>query len=177
MKKRIINLLLIFTLALSLVACNNGNGQQANKDNGNTNLVEKPEKINIKPSEEEIDMAGFAEVETFNLDFSGSTMDSVSIYIKASKDDEGEFLLDDGQDWLIIANNGSDNYILFEDYVQLGSVDLYTSERSDGNYLITEYKTGAGLIITEYKYNVETKEFESYVVYNMDGNVNKLTNY
>lgn len=50
--------------------------------------------------------------------------ESIELYVNAEKMENGLFAWDDGQTWLLVVKDGEDTYPLFDNYVQLGSIDF-----------------------------------------------------
>ncbi|MFS0688807.1 hypothetical protein AB1K89_06155 [Sporosarcina sp. 179-K 8C2 HS] len=62
------------------------------------------------------------------LDMDGDGEDEViELYVNAGKMENGLFAWDDGQNWLLIVKDGEKTYPLFDEYVQLGSIDFSTA--------------------------------------------------
>ena len=195
MKRKFLTLFLALFLALGLVACeSSGNKQAENKpDNIETNEKTDDEKSKnnhedeqdrvtsleiIKVSEEKIDLTGYTKLDSFDFTSPNSKDYSVSIYSNVELDDSGNIMLDDGQNWKIIASTEDGDYLLYDDYVQLGKIDLFsTIDGKNENNIIAECSTTAGLNILEFHYNEKNKVFERTNPYSLSGNVNKLTNY
>lgn len=53
-------------------------------------------------------------VDSMNLDAEG---DQVEIYVNAEKGEDGELLMDDGQNWLFVVTRGDKTYPLYDDYL------------------------------------------------------------
>ncbi len=61
-----------------------------------------------------------------DLDEDG-TEEQIELYVNAEKMENGLFAWDDGQKWLLVVKDGEETYPLFNDYVQLGSIDFSTT--------------------------------------------------
>lgn len=61
-----------------------------------------------------------------DLDEDG-TEEQIELYVNAEKMENGLFAWDDGQNWLLVVKDGEETYPLFNDYVQLGSIDFSTT--------------------------------------------------
>ena len=90
----------------------------------------------------------------------------VTLSTSAEKDTDGEFLWDDGNQWVLEVNDGKGNYYtLLNKYVQLGKVDVMAGADENGECVITAViSTGSGLVVEKYTYNGSA--FEGQTVYN-----------
>lgn len=78
----------------------------------------------------------------------------ISIYINAEKDEQGSFLMDDGQNWLACAEIDGKNYYIFPDeYIQLGSIEcnVYMDDL-DNPYILLSSSGTASYSLTEFIY-------------------------
>ncbi|WP_202709001.1 hypothetical protein [Sporosalibacterium faouarense] len=82
---------------------------------------------------------------------------------------KGEYLWNDGQKWMLVARDNEDIYILFDEYVQLGKIDVYLYKIYDDSttsYISTIQNSNSGLIIKDYSFDkekdcfIEEKVFE-----------------
>ena len=63
-----------------------------------------------------------------NVDIDGDGEEEViELHVNAGKTENGLFAWDDGQNWLLVVKDGEKTYPLFDDYVQLGSIDFSTT--------------------------------------------------
>ena len=104
----------------------------------------------------------------------------IAIYTSAARDESGEFLYDDGQDWIISMETSSGDYLLFpRKYVQLGGVScsvFFDWDNASDNalhVLITEQQ-GAGYQIYDCVFDSAKSEFMVKPVYEA-GNISFLT--
>ena len=63
---------------------------------------------------------------TVDIDGDGEE-EAIELYVNAGKMENGLFAWDDGQNWLLIVKDGEKTYPLFDDFVQLGSIDFSTT--------------------------------------------------
>lgn len=100
--------------------------------------------------------------------------ESIELYTAAEKDPKGKIAWDDGQRWLLRIVDGNSEYVLFDDYVQLGDLNywLYTSEQNTV-HLTTIQNCSAGFIVTDYIFDSQQKRFKRNVLVNPP-NVNML---
>ncbi|MEZ7172072.1 hypothetical protein [Sporosarcina sp. OR05] len=63
---------------------------------------------------------------TLDIDRDGEE-EIIELYVNAGKMEDGQFAWDDGQNWLLVVKDGEKTYPLFDEYVQLGSIDFSTA--------------------------------------------------
>lgn len=110
---------------------------------------------------------------TFDIDSSG-TEETIAMYVDAHQEPNGEIHWDDGQNWLLLVRGKDQDYVLFNDYVQLGTVRFHVYTEDDDFYITTIQSNTANLQIIEYKFDKESKEFISTLKHGTQGNVNML---
>lgn len=99
----------------------------------------------------------------------------IELYVNAGKMENGLFAWDDGQNWLLVVKNGEDSYPLFDDYIQLGSLDFSTAI-FDGKPGIVMHKTQhTSIIIQKFTYDQKVKGFHKETFYKKD-NMNDYYN-
>lgn len=104
--------------------------------------------------------------------------EAVTLYTSAEKDENGEFMWDDSQDWLLTVEGNNGNYILCDSHTH-GKLDLFVSENYGSNGEITPsirlvVSAGSGFEIKEYTYS--DGNFFEQTVYNA-GDLNELPVY
>lgn len=109
----------------------------------------------------------------FDFDKDGQE-DKISMYTAAERDETGEIAWDDGQKWMIVAHSFEKDYILFDDYVQLGSIDFFVYTIDDNFYIDTMQVGTASLTHKTYAYDKEVKRFKMAIQYSASGNVNMI---
>ncbi len=128
--------------------------------------VMQPERNIIEKNSSTAIQDGWTEVKSFNPVMLGDVKAQVRLCTSAEKDSDGEFLWDDGNQWVLevmIDNNSF--YTLLNKYVQLGKVDVMVGTDENGEYVITAViSTGSGLVAEKYTYNGTA--FEGQTVYN-----------
>ncbi|MFC5602009.1 hypothetical protein [Sporosarcina koreensis] len=74
---------------------------------------------------------------TLDIDGDGEE-EAIELHVNAGKTDSGLFAWDDGQNWLLVVKDGEKTYPLFDDFVQLGSIDFSTGmfDRKPGIVMI-----------------------------------------
>lgn len=107
---------------------------------------------------------------TLDIDGDGEE-EEIELYVNAGKMDNGQFAWDDGQNWLLVVKDGEETYPLFDDYVQLGSIDFGTTT-FDGKPGIVMLKTQhADKIVQQFTYDKNEKGYRKETVYKKE-NVN-----
>lgn len=100
--------------------------------------------------------------------------ESIELYTAAQKDSTGEIAWDDGQRWLLTVIDGNNEYILFDNYVQLGNLNywVYTSDQNTV-HITTIQNCNAEFIVTDYIFDSNKKRFERSVPFR-PRNINML---
>ncbi len=128
--------------------------------------VVQPERNIIEKNSATAIQEGWTEVKNINPIMPGDEKMEVTLSTSAEKDTDGEFLWDDGNQWVLEVNDGKGNYYtLLNKYVQLGKVDVMAGADENGECVITAViSTGSGLVVEKYTYNGSA--FEGQTVYN-----------
>lgn len=133
------------------------------------------EETTIISKSEKFDTDNLTLIDGLIVDINNNGEDeTISMYTRAEKDSNGEIMWDDGQDWIILVEGKDNDYILFNEYVQLGTIQLFVYTIEDDFYITTVHSGTANLKITEYKFNSETEEFEASVPFTTRGNVSMI---
>lgn len=120
-----------------------------------------------------VDLEGFNLVQSVEWDINkNGEEDKISLYTTAEIDSKGDIMLDDGQEWALIVSTDKGEFELFNDYIQIGSLDFYVFEIDQDFFITTVQSSTANLTITEYKYAGDS--FVPSVDYNPTGNVNMI---
>ncbi|NLK72943.1 MAG: hypothetical protein GX285_08000 [Clostridiales bacterium] len=106
---------------------------------------------------------------TYDLDLDGSE-EKIELYIAAERDENGELMLDDGQNWLLTVLDGENAFPLLSEYVQLGSVYFTVSNSSEDevsniNVIVS---TGAGYTQKSYSFNSDKDGYVGGIVYSSE---------
>lgn len=127
--------------------------------------VLQPEKNIIEKNSVTAVQKGWTEVAHAEIALTPSNTAAVKLYTSAQKDENGEFIWDDGNTWLLETESGGGYYALINKYIQLGRVDFTAGEDENGNASITVVtSTGTGVTVDKYTYNGTA--FEGQTVYN-----------
>ena len=140
----------------------------------NDDPIKEPEGTIIEATTK-VDVSGLSLLDSYIIDFDNNgTDETISLYTAAEKDSKGEIMWDDGQNWKLLVEGTDKDYVLFDDYVQLGSIKFYVYTSDDDFYITTIQAGTASLTITEYRFNKESNSFISNVKFETKGNVNML---
>lgn len=114
-------------------------------------------------------------LDEYELDFNGDNMmEKVNMYTSAGKAENGEIMWDDGQRWLVVVHGEDKDYVLFDDYVQLGQINTYIYT-IDQNFFIATLSSGtANLTLKSYIYSPQDDTFIETTPFDTEGNVNML---
>lgn len=125
----------------------------------------KPEKNITEKNSETAVQNGWTEVAHADITLSDGDNAKIKLYTSAHKDENGEFMWDDGNTWLLEAESKGGYYALINKYIQLGKVDFTAGEDENGHASITAViSTGTGITVEKYTYNGTA--FEGQTVYN-----------
>ncbi len=133
------------------------------------------EELAIINKGEKFDTSHLTLLDAFIIDIDNNGEDEkVAMYTRAEKDKSGEIMWDDGQDWIILVEGKDNDYVLFDNYVQLGTIQLFAYTVDDDFYIVTIQSGTANLTVKEYKFNKEIQAFEAKTGFTTSGNVNML---
>ena len=163
-------ILTVFVLALS--ACGNKSVNNPATDEPTRNDVNAvEEKVIVKSQSLSDEVAEFTEVVSYVGDCDGDGNDeTIILSTAAERDNKGEFLWNDGQDWaLYVKDNANNAYILYNEYVQAGNVyfdvsDYYMSDGAKPMITVT-VSTGAGLTVKNYSFSNADNGYVEDIVY------------
>lgn len=109
----------------------------------------------------------------FDFDNDG-VEEKVGMYTEAEKDSKGEIMWDDGQKWLFIVQDTEKDYILADEYVQLGKIDFYVYTIDGDFHIATISDRTASLTLKSYHYDRDNDRFTMTIPFETSGNVNML---
>jgi len=98
----------------------------------------------------------------------------ISMYVSAGRDESGEIMWDDGQRWLLVVHGDGKDFVLFDDYVQLGTIHFNVLTEEDDFYITTISSRTANFAVTQYEYHKEQDLFIQRTPIAIEGNVNML---
>lgn len=131
--------------------------EEVGGDNANDESVLFPAK--------EIETYPVTVVKSANLDGKG---DQVEIYVDADKGEDGELLMDDGQNWLFVVTRDGKTYPLYDDYLQLGEIDFRIVPIDGESAVIGIHTAHENITITQYTYDTDEDAYLGEVVYEVD---------
>lgn len=157
MKTHWIILLLITIISFSSFGCQN-------KGNPSTEVIHA---IQTDPREE--NMA--TKLNEYSLDFDGDgALEKIELHTAAGRAEDGNMLWDDGQNWLLLVEDGKEYYPLLHQYVQLGVVYFTIWYDDKGTPKITVIlETGANLSFFNYYYDREQQGYKVENIYDSGG--------
>ncbi|MGE5678904.1 MAG: hypothetical protein ACM3ZR_12690 [Pseudomonadota bacterium] len=101
-----------------------------------------------------------------DLDMDNSE-EKIELYTAAGRDENGEMVWDDGQNWILAVRDGEKAYPLLSQYVQLGSVYFTVSNKGADQIpnITVIVPTGASFSITGYSYDKEGDCYKGELLY------------
>ena len=121
----------------------------------------------IYPSSDSLDISFLTLLDSASLDFNEDGKDEIiSMYTTAPKDENGKMVWDDGQKWFLIVNNEDTEYVLFDDYVQLGTLNFWLFSSKDKHHIMTLQTGSAVLKLSDYMYDNEKGTFVKKEIFN-----------
>ena len=142
---------------------------------------EKTEKIYLKTGDVK-EFNDWTQVSKYTGDVDGDGEDeNVILKTSAQRSQSGEIEWNDGQNWALYVEDGTQSYILFNEYVQLGNVYFEVSDyymKDDTEPRINVFvSTGAGLKIKNIGFDKEKDCYFEETIYDTkditDGGINK----
>lgn len=126
-------------------------------------------------TENPISLDGLTLLDEYIIDFNEDGLDEkISMYVAAERGSDGEIMWDDGQRWVLVIHGDNKDYVLYDDYVQLGTIKFNVLTDDDEFYITTTSVRTASLTVSQYKYDSENDLFLKTLPLNVDGNVNML---
>lgn len=108
---------------------------------------------------------------TVDIDGDGEE-ELVELYVNAGKMENGLFAWDDGQNWLLVVKDGEKTYPLFDDFVQLGSIDFSTTtfDRKPGIVMIKAQHSDR--TVQKFTYDKNEKGYQKETFYKKENTNN-----
>ncbi|MFA7533455.1 MAG: hypothetical protein WCY46_03910 [Tissierellaceae bacterium] len=124
----------------------------------------------ILPSEK-IDISDYTLLDFITMDFNEDGYEeTIALYTLAERLPSGEIAWDDGQNWALVVHGEYEDFILFNEYVQLGALGFFAYFQND-DFVISAIHSGtANLTLYEYKY--ENESFIEKVRFAAEGDIN-----
>jgi len=101
---------------------------------------------------------------TWDLDHDG-TDEEIELHVDADRE-QGQFIWDDGQRWLLLVRDGEKTYPLYDAFVPLGVVEFWVF--SEEPELVFKVEEGVRLMMYTVKYNAESDEYVLALVLNAE---------
>ncbi|MFO1443204.1 hypothetical protein KDN24_08250 [Bacillus sp. Bva_UNVM-123] len=103
---------------------------------------------------------------TTTLDLNQDGKDEmIELYVNAEKMKDGLFAWDDGQTWLLVVKDGEDTYPLFDDYVQLGSINFSTAMFEGKAGIVVLETSHSNKFIHKFVYDQDKQGFVKEILY------------
>lgn len=132
------------------------------------------ETTEIKP-QDKVDLSNLTLLDQYIYDFNLDGFDEkISMYTAAQRDENGNIMWDDGQRWLFVVEGKDEDYVLFDDYVQLANINYHVYTEDDEFNIVSSYVGGANLTLSNYKYDTQNHVFLKSTSFDTSGNVNML---
>lgn len=173
-------IVLIAALLLALCSCTSGeqpsdSAKPVISPNVTQQAIKEYKTIGKEENNEKYE--NFNEYQDCAYDFDHDDVEeNITLYTSAQKDDNGEFMWDDSQNWILAVEGNNGSYTLYEAH-ERGKLELFVSENYGENG--EEYpsirlmiSTSSGFEIREYTYR--DGNFREEVVYNA-GSLNELS--
>ena len=140
------------------------------KDEENEDKAQKEEKekyVAIYPSTDKIDTSELTELDKFNTDIDGDGKEeAINLYTAAQRDSKGEIGWDDGQKWFLLVRDEDTEYVLFDEYVQLGTIKFWTCTSKDEYHILTLQDGSSVFKLCDYTYDKEKGSFIKKEIFN-----------
>jgi outer membrane murein-binding lipoprotein Lpp len=101
---------------------------------------------------------------TLDIDEDGED-EIIELYVNAYKMENGVFAWDDGQTWLLVVKDGEKTYPLFEDFVQMGSIDFSTTTLDGKPGIVMLMTWHFDRTVQKFTYDHDAKGFEKDTFY------------
>lgn len=146
------------------------NSQDNNEDSEND-----PESESRISSQSKVSTDNLTLLDSFEFDINNNGFEEkIAIYAQVEKDPSGEIYWDDGQNWLFLVEGEEEDFILFDDFLQISTLDFYVFTVDDDFYITTIESGTANLEVKEFIFEQASNEFVSKTKYKTGGNVNML---
>lgn len=126
-------------------------------------------------SQEKVNVSELTLLDSFIYDFDKDEVDEeISLYTSAQKDSNGEIMWDDGQIFKLIVHDENKDYVIFDEYVQLGKVDYYVYIENEIFTITVLSPRTASFTVTDYFYDETSNGFIKEKVIEKISDVNML---
>ena len=111
---------------------------------------------------------------TLDIDGDGEE-EEIELYVNAGKMENGLFAWDDGQHWLLVVKDGEETYPLFDDYVQLGSIDFSTGRFDKKPGIVMIKSSHSDRSVQKFTYDKNENGYQKVTFYKKE-NTNDIDN-
>lgn len=96
-----------------------------------------------------------------------NTEEKIELYTAAGRNEKGEMMWDDGQNWVLVVRDGERSYPLLSEYVQLGQVyfAVSNSEEEQLPNITVIVPAGASFSMLGYSFDKEKNGFTEELLY------------
>lgn len=138
-----------------------------------TKSDEESEDIVIKATDK-VNVRDLTLLDSAKIDFDeDGTEETIELYTVAERYN-GEIAWDDGQNWMLVVRDTDKDYVIFDDYIQLGGISFYAYFEDEEFVIATTQSGTASLRLIEYRFNKESNSFVGSISFSTKGNVNML---
>ncbi|MBZ9634053.1 hypothetical protein [Clostridium sp. FP1] len=144
------------------------------KDNMGNKNIESIKKI--YPQEKSIETKGMTLVKKVSADIDEDKVnETIELFGEVTMSKEGQIINSNNRNkWCLVVNKGKKQFVLFNDYIQLGELDFWAYDLMDyKQFRITTVKsTTASLVFTDYIFNKQSEHFWAVENRTLKGSVN-----
>lgn len=116
---------------------------------------------------------------TLDIDSDGEE-EIIELYVNAEKMENGQFAWDDGQNWLLVVKDDEKTYPLFDEYVQLGSIDFSTATFDGKPGVVMFKREHADRAVQKFIFDKNEEGYQKATFYkkeNMEDHYNQPASY
>lgn len=130
--------------------------------------VEEREKFTaIFPSTDRLDTSDLTLLDSVKVDIDNDNKEEIiELYTTAQRDKNGEMMWDDGQKWFLLVHDEDKEYILFDEYVQIGTLEFWVFTSKNDYHILTLQTGSAVLKLSDYTYDIERESFVKKDIFN-----------
>ncbi|MCG7343242.1 hypothetical protein MHZ92_03790 [Sporosarcina sp. ACRSL] len=108
---------------------------------------------------------------TLDIDGDGEE-EEIELHVNAGKTENGLFAWDDGQTWLLVVKDGEETFPLFDDFVQLGSIDFSTARFDRKPGIVMMMRSHSDRIVQRFTYDKDENGYEKVTFYKKENTAN-----